>query len=305
MRVSTNTIYQTGIDKITSLQSQQAKLQLQIGTGKKALSPSDDPVGTASALQIQYAQGINNKFGDIRQAAEIKLNTLDSNLKNVTDLLLSTQSTLVSAGNATYTNADRASLAAELQGQLDSLKGLANAQDAGGNYLYSGFETSVTPFTVTPTGATYAGDSNQQMLQVDTQRQMAMNVPGDQVFQANGNDLFKAYQDFITLLKTPISNTAQQTAYTAGLATAIDSFKSGLDTVLNTRATIGYNLKELDSLDSAGADKSLLYSQTLSKLQDLDYSSALSDLSKNQTILEAAQKSYVQTTSLNLFQYIN
>jgi len=48
----------------------------------------------------------------------------------------------------------------------------------------------------------------------------------------------------------------------------------------------------------------LQYSKTLSGLQDLDFNSALSDLSKNQTILTAAQKSFVATTNLSLFSLI-
>jgi flagellar hook-associated protein 3 FlgL len=39
-------------------------------------------------------------------------------------------------------------------------------------------------------------------------------------------------------------------------------------------------------------------------LQDLDYAKALSDMSQRKTILEAAQKSFVATTSLSLFDFI-
>jgi flagellar hook-associated protein 3 FlgL len=49
-------------------------------------------------------------------------------------------------------------------------------------------------------------------------------------------------------------------------------------------------------LDTAGTDRDL---------QDLDVVAALSDFSKQQTIIEAAQKSFVQTTSLSLFNYMN
>ncbi|ADI30095.1 flagellar hook-associated protein FlgL [Methylotenera versatilis] len=304
MRISTNTIYQAGISRISNIQSDQAKLQEQISTGRRISSPSDDPVGAARALEISAAQSGNAKFADTRQTAQLKLNTLESNLTSITSLLVSTQSTLVGAGNATLSDTERGFMASELKGSLDALIGLANTQDASGNYLYAGYKTSTVPFVATASGANYAGDSNQQLLQVDTQRQMAINATGDNVFQAGGNDVFATLSNLVTLLNTPITNAASQAAYNAGLSTAIGSLKGSVDNVLNVRADIGAKLNEIDNLDTAGSDRALQYSKSLSDLQDTDYASALSDLAKQQTIMEAAQKSFVQITSLSLFKLL-
>jgi flagellar hook-associated protein 3 FlgL len=286
------------------LQSDQAKLQEQISTGRRISSPSDDPVAAARALEISSAQGSNKKYADTRQTAQLKLNTLESNLTSVTNLLVSAQSTLVSAGNATLSDTERGFIGSELKGSLDALIGLANTQDASGNYLYSGFKTSTVPFVASATGADYAGDSNQQLLQVDIQRQMAINATGNNVFQANGNDVFAALNDIVALLKTPITNAATQATYTTGLATAIGKLKGSVDNVLNVRADVGAKLNEIDNLDTAGSDRALQYSKSLSSIQDTDYASALSDLAKQQTIMEAAQKSFVQVTSLSLFKLL-
>lgn len=56
MRISTNTIYQSGISKISDIQVEQSKLQQQIATGRRILTPSDDPVGSARALQLTQSQ---------------------------------------------------------------------------------------------------------------------------------------------------------------------------------------------------------------------------------------------------------
>lgn len=304
MRISTNSIYQSGITRIGNIQSEQAKLQEQISSGRRISSPSDDPVASARALEISSAQSANSKFADTRQTAQLKLNTLESNLTSVTNLLVSAQSTLVGAGNATLSDTERSFMASELKGSLDSLIGLANTQDASGNYLYAGFKSSTTPFVANATGATYAGDSNQQLLQVDSQRQMAVNATGDNVFQGGGNDVFATLSNLVTLLNTPITNAATQAAYNAGISTAIGSLKGSVDNVLNVRADIGAKLNEIDNLDTAGSDRALQYSKSLSDLQDTDYASALSDFAKQQTIMEAAQKSFVEITSLSLFKLI-
>ncbi len=303
MRISNNTIYQSGISNINSLQSNQMKLQQQISTGRRINSPADDPVASARALEISTAQSMNSKFSDTRQTAQLKFNTLESNLTSVTNLLVSTQSTLVSAGNGGYSDQERGFIATELSGSLDALVALANTKDASGNYLYAGFQTSTQPFVANATGAAYAGDSNQQLLQVDSQRQMAVNVSGDNVFQAGGNDVFATMSNLVTLLNTPLTATTQA-AFTSGLATALKQMQSSVDNVLNVRASIGSKLNEIDALDIAGSDRKLQYSKSLSDVQDLDYASALSDLSKNQTIMEAAQKSFVAVTGLSLFKFI-
>ena len=74
--------------------------------------------------------------------------------------------------------------------------------------------------------------------------------------------------------------------------------------MLTERASAGSRLQELDALDNAGSDRSIQYSQTLSDLQDLDYTQALTELSKRQLTLEAAQKSFMQVSSLSLFNYL-
>lgn len=304
MRISTNTIYQTGINKITALQAEQVKLQEQISTGRRISTPADDPVAAANALELSYAQGINAKFADTRKTAELKLNTLESSLTSISTLLVSAQSSLVAAGNGSYSDSERMNIGSELSGSLEMLIGLANTKDSSGNYLYSGYQTTTKPFTASPTGATYAGDSNQQLLQVDSQRQMAINVSGDSVFQSAGNDVFSGLTDIIGLLNTPITDATTQAAFSTGLATAIDKLRGSVDNILNIRASIGSKLNEIDGLNLSGSDRDLQYSKSLSNLQDLDYATALSDLTKQQTMMEAAQKSFVSTTSLSLFKYI-
>ncbi len=303
MRISTNTLYQAGFAKLSDLQSNQAKLQQQIATGRRILSPSDDPIASARALEVSHEKNVNTAFADTRKVAQLKLNTLEANLTSVTNLLVATQSSLVAAGNGSLSNAERKIIGTELQGSLEALLGLANTKDAAGNFIYSGFKSDTASFTATPTGATYNGDSQQQLLQVDPQRQMSVNVTGDSLFM-NGSNVFTTLKDIVTLLNTPITNAATQTAFTNGLSTAIGNLQGTVDHVLNVRTAIGTKLNELDALDVAGTDRDLQYSQSLSDLQDLDYTAALTDLAKQQTIIEAAQKSFVTTTSLSLFDYM-
>lgn len=304
MRLSTNSMYSTATSRILDLQANQSRLQNQISTGKRIMTPSDDPIGTSRALALSQTQSINAQFLANRQTAQTQLNTAETVLNSITNVIISAQSTLTSAGNGALNNTDRATIANELSNDLEQLVSLANAKDGVGNYLFSGYATTTVPFMKTATGYSYQGDSNQLSLQVSSSRQMAVNNNGANIFQAGGNDIFQKLTDIVNLLKMPVTTSADSAALSAGLAVADNGFKSALDNVLSVRSDFGSKLKEIDSLDDFSASATIAYEQNLSDLQDLDYTKALSDLAKQQTILEAAQKSFVKTSSLSLFDII-
>lgn len=304
MRISTNTIFQRGISKISELQGEQSRLQQQISTGKRVLSPSDDPVAAAHSLEIKQSLARNSQYTVNRVLAQNQLSIMDSTLGRVSELVLSAQSNTAAAGNATYSDSERGYLAAEVRGALDELISLANTKDGTGHYLFAGFKNTAPAFVKTASGADYQGDSNQQNLQVSSSRQMAISETGDRVFQGNNADLFKTLNDLATLLETPVSSAADRSALQAGLAKAGEGMNLALDNILNARATVGSKLKELDAIDVSGQDTDLQLTKTLSGLEDLDYAQAISDLNKQQIILSAAQQSFVKTTSLSLFNFI-
>lgn len=300
MRISTNTMYQTAIAKISTLQAEQSKIQQQIASEKRILTPSDDPIAASRALSISSSQSQNAQFASNRQIANTSLTGLDTSLGSITELLTSTRTTLV--GNAGTLSADqRTVLSTNLKGSLQTLLGYANTKDATGNYMYAGFQGDTVPYTATATGATYNGDSNQQQLQVDSQRKMVINAPGDSVFQAGGNDVFSTYSDLITILDNPASTA---TDVSNAVAAALTSMDTAISTVANTRSAVGTKLNELDALNESGDSRELQYAQALSELVDLDYAQAISDLSQRKVVLEAAQQSFIQVTGLSLFNFI-
>lgn len=298
MRISTQYLFESGGARISDLQSSLVKTQQQIATGSRILTPADDPVAAARALEVTQSQSINTQFSRNRQTAMTALTAEDGTLASVTNLLQSVQDTVTSAGNGTLSDANRASMATTLQANLDQLVGLANTTDAQGNYVFSGYQSNTRAFVQTATGATYQGDSGQQLLQVDGSRQMAIGNTGQSVFQGGGQDVFKTIKSLVTLLQTP------GTPAPATLATLSSNLSQSLNNVLTVRSSVGSRLNELDALNASGSDRDLQYSQTLSSLQDLDYAKAVTQLTQQQTTLQAAQQSFVKISGLSLFNYL-
>lgn len=300
MRISTNTMYERGIAQISTIQSNQVKLQEQIATGKKFNSPKEDPIGAARALELTKSMAVNDNYANIRITAKNNLSVIETNLNSASNLLISAKSQLVGAGNGALSDQERGFAANELQNTLNGLLGLANSQDASGKYLFSGFATDDKPFDETTFN--YNGNIGSVELTVASNYNMAVNFAGSEVFR--DGDTFSELQDIINLLNTPITNATEEATFRAGLATALDGIENSLDSVLETRATLGGRLNELDELDKAGDALDLQYQTTLSQVQDLDYAKALSDYSKTEVMLEAAQKTFTSTVKLSLFDYI-
>lgn len=299
MRISTQTLFESGAARIGDLQSSLVKTQQQIATGRSMLTPADNPVAAARALDVTQSQSVNTQYGINRQSANTALSAEEGTLASVTNLLQNVQSTVVAAGNGALNDTDRATMATQLQSNLDELIALANSRDGQGNYMFSGYQSNTTAFVKTATGAQYKGDQGQQLLQVDSSRQMAVGNSGQSVFQPTGGaDVFQTITSLVTLLQTP---GAPDPTTLAGLSTSLDQ---SLNNVLTVRASVGSRLQELTSLDTAGSNRDLQYSQTLSGLQDLDYAKAISQLSQQQQTLQAAQQSFVKISGLSLFNYL-
>lgn len=200
MRISTSMMFDTGTQNMLQLQTGLYKLQNQLSTGRRVLTPADDPVAAAQALVISQRQSINKQFIDNQGNAESQLAGLESRLAGVGDLLQAVKTRAVEAGNGAYSDSDRRTIAAEIRERFDELVGLANSSDAMGGYVFSGFRGDTQPFSSTGTVGSrttvYDGDDGSRQLQVETGRMMDVSESGRDVFmnipQGNGQFKFSA-----------------------------------------------------------------------------------------------------------------
>ncbi|CDG81885.1 flagellar hook-associated protein FlgL [Janthinobacterium agaricidamnosum] len=192
MRISTKSIYDTGSNQLNNLQSALNRTQMQMSTNRRNLTPADDPIASARALEVSQSQSINNQLVTNRSNAKNFLSQEDIALGNTTNLLSDVKDLIVKAGNGSMKDVDRGSLATELEGRLNDLLGIANTADGAGGYLFSGYKSTTQPYTLSPTGAVYQGDQGQRTLQVGSTRTLATSDTGSNIFDNNmtGNGKF-------------------------------------------------------------------------------------------------------------------
>jgi len=284
------------------LQQQDGMLRLQqhLSSGKRIMTPSDDPVGAARAHELVQSLSLNGQYADNRYRAMDSLQQVDSTLGSVSNLIQSMRTMAVAAGNPAFSDSERQMMAVELRGHFNELLGLANTKDEQGNHLFSGFQGDTQSFVEQPAGVvTYQGDQGQQLIQVSSSRQLPVSETGDAIFEPGGQSLFDTVNDFITALEVPGG-----AALSSAVSTALQDLDVALDNVLSKRAAAGSRLQEIDALQQVGEDTAIQYQQSLSRLQDLDFAQAISDMLRQQTLLEAAQKTFTRISGLSLFNLV-
>lgn len=198
MRISTNTIYDAGTSGLLRQSGDLFKTQQQLSTGRRALTPSDDPVGSARALEIDQSKSMNDQFGVNRRDAASALGFAEAQIATAGDVLSTARERLIQAGSGALGDADRKSIAIDLRAMFSELMGIANARDAFGDYLFSGYKSTTQPFSGSvEAGVTYAGDDGQRQARVASNREIAVSDSGSSVFMRipEGNGRFSLRPD--------------------------------------------------------------------------------------------------------------
>jgi len=292
MRVSTNMIYDQGV---IALQKQSAALLhtgQQIATGRKILTPSDDPVASARALDVSQSKSVNQQFITNQGYADDALKLVDGQLDGAGEIIQYARERVLAAGNPALSPSDRQSIASDLRSQFDAMLAIANTRDANGDYLFAGYRSNTPPFEKTVTAGTLGSDYK------GDQGSRTMQVSGESVFGSEGDGVFKVLGEFISALEGGGD-------VSGAVSTALGGLDDSLDRTLTVRAQIGSQQVEVEQLGFIGSDLDLQYQTTLSNLQDLDYNEAISRLTQQRTFLEAAQQSFLKTTGLSLFNYLS
>ncbi|MDQ8032371.1 flagellar hook-associated protein 3 [Bordetella genomosp. 1] len=183
MRLSTSLIYQNGLNGILNQEAALSRLQEQMSSGKRVLTPADDPLAASLAVNVSQTASMNSTYGSNRNSAAQSLGMEDNALTSVVTTLQDVLKRVVEAGNGTMSDADRQALVSALESSRDQLMGLANSTDGNGQYLFSGYKGQTQPYVKDAAGnITFQGDVGTRTVQVDQSRQIASSDVGPDIF---------------------------------------------------------------------------------------------------------------------------
>lgn len=192
------------------------------------------------------------------------------------------------------------------------------AQLTGHNYAVA-FDvdavTNVTTYTITdnttipPTAvATAQPYTSGQPIEFDGMRFDVEGKPADgdtfSVKPSTNESIFTTLTNLIGALSLPATDADGQAKLTNSLNTANDNLDNALQNISAVRSTVGSRMNEIDSLESVGSGLQIQYQQTLSDLVDIDPVEAYSRFTQQQFTLDAAQKTFIKTAGLSLFDML-
>ncbi len=190
MRISTANAFDAGIDALSKRQTDLQSLQDQMTTGKRVAKASDDPAAAARAERAMASIGRTVTSQRAVDASQVAMAQTESSLGSAAELMQQARELMVSAGNGSYTDAERQSIANQIKGLRTQLLNLANQDDGAGTYLFGGQGATQKPFVDAPGGVQYAAAPGQTLTEQTTGLPLTTDGNAAWLTARTGNGVF-------------------------------------------------------------------------------------------------------------------
>ena len=183
MTISTTQIFRLGINAILDQQEGLARTQLQIASGKRIQTPSDDPSGAVKVIDINEQIATAEQHLRNSQFARTELSLEEGAMTGAQNVIQRVRELIIQANNDTQSEDTRQGIATEIRARRDELLALSNSRNASGDYLFAGFKLDNQPFSLSGGNVIYNGDQGQRRIQVGPSSFIPISDSGVDVFQ--------------------------------------------------------------------------------------------------------------------------
>ena len=199
MRVSTSQFYFQSSQMMSKKTTEVSDQMAHISSGLRVHTAKDDAVtyGTLSGLKDDLANIEKYKSNIIMAESDINLQEVvfsdaELVLNQITEALLQ-------SNNGAYDTEALQTLANQVRDSFDQLLDISNTQNENGDYIFSGFQTDLQPFSQnTDDSVLYSGDTGVNQLQISKNITIPTNQNGDAVFMSVDNAIGDFSANYIT-----------------------------------------------------------------------------------------------------------
>ena len=294
MRISTQGVFDRGATAMSLLSETADRLNTQISTGKRFTQPSQDAAAWRQLVGIRRAAG--NEAADAANVtlAQNLLSSSDSTLSAVFDQLVRARELATQAASGTLSDQQKQAFATELEAMVEDLLKLANTTDVRGQPLFGGSSGDVAYAQAADGTISFVGAGEPPAIPIGEGASVAATTRGDRAF----GDMFAVIQGLAAAIRTGGTTSSDASR------DALTTLKTRLDGVADARASIGARASRMDLEAQRLNEASLNREATRSALEDTDVSTAITQLQKTLTVLQATQASFTKLTQLSLFDYL-
>ena len=308
-RIATNQQSQYFLQQIQAASSALNTTQQQIASGDNATTYAGFGTQTQVLQATMSANARNSAYQTATSLAVTQADMQDTQLTSLSSL--TTQ--LNTAISTAISSNDPSTLMSQVQSVFNQAVSILNSQDANGAYIYGGGNDSTPPVSVSSLSQlgslssianAFTNGNNVKGVQVADGQTVTYGVTASSVATGLMQELQKIAQfdqgsngNFTT--SSAVSG-AQNTFLTGELS-SLTSVASNLN---NATAQNGDNYAALKNAQSQQSSMATLYSGFISNIQDTNMAQAATQLSLDQTQLQAALQVTSSLNKLTLLNYL-
>lgn len=300
MRVSTAQFYLQSAQQMSAKSSDVNEQMAYLSSGKRVLTAKDDAVsfGTLAGYKEDLAN-IEKYKRNINQA-ESHNSLQEVVFSDAEDLLNDVKEKVLQANNGAMSDEDLLTIAKQVRNSLDRLLDIANSQNENGDYIFSGFQTEIQPFSQQVDGSvSYSGDQGIKELQIAKNIKIPTNQTGDAAFMNINN----AIGDFAASYPTaPAAVNTSGVAVESANVTDRNTY-NGITIPHNYTFTFGPGAAELDVTNDLGV--SIYNTTTYVAGQNIPLTSTGMDVTLSGNPLPGESITISEQEEVSIFETLN
>lgn len=308
------------------------RTRAQVASGFRVEKPSDDPSRAATISQLQNTSKRLERHRERIASATGLLETQESVLNSVEQLLVRAREIGTQAANGTFSHETRESMSTEVFQLRDTLVSLANTKYQG-VYLFAGAADTTAPFTAStytnpssssdPANTRYVwtnatGSDQTRSIRVSDHDTVRITSSGEDIFSSAiaglerlGRSLhgYRTTPEDLSTLPTgggvAFNLPAEYGEQTSAILLATDAIESARhNDVVEERSSVGSRLNRILQAGELIDSVKVTTEQARATLQDIDIFEAASQLTALQTSLEGLLAAGNRINGLSLLDFI-
>jgi flagellar hook-associated protein 3 FlgL len=293
------------LSSLSDLETRISQVNQQISSGHRVNQASDDPSAIAPILEYQAQISHINQLQTNLDSAQTEAQSADGALQTASTVLDQLVSIGASGASSTASASSRASLGEQVQGLEQQLVSMANTS-MNGRYIFGGDSPQTAPYTydwTSPGGVVQnSSPTNTTALTDASGNQIVPRLTAQQIFDPRNSDgtpaagnIFNAVH---SLGQALLSN--DQTA----IQSALDDLKTGVSQLGQATTSYGNIQTWIQQASQAATTQLNNVTQALSGVRDSDVATDATQLTLDQTALEAALSAHASLNTKSLFSYL-
>lgn len=284
-------------DTLLQAQTRSRELQAQLGSGKFASAFADIAPDAERLLAAKSSLGAAGAYIKNNDLVNARLSVMESSIEQIFDLGTRARTLLV----------QRLSDGAGVPGVIEPEAQLMLEQavaalnvDLDGRHLFAGSRTDTPPVVLDPAFVNF-GNADDTYYQGDDV-ELTARADDDIAFTYGMTADREGFQELIGGLRTVIESDAIDDE--AQLENALDLIDGAMAKIADYRGELGASQARLDDINEIHRDAELFLQQTISEVEDVDITEAVTRLTQQQIVIESAMATIGRLSQLSLADFL-